>query len=938
MRTAFRKITQIVAMAALCTAFAACSDDDKLVISQAEIDLDRTTVGQLSSSSNVIQFNLKTDADAEWTAAVEWDEDENNQPAYVWPKKGTGPAVLKIATLENITQQVRKAKLVIRFPKDESKNITVPITQKRSEASNDDEAKEREEGNMARGFGYGYNPWIGYCDSKCIITAILKVEEMYDEDILFYDWSDYREDTREESGASVDELARKLNTSAHAGVSKGGFNMTVDAAFSGGQKKSASNEFAWLEMLVRTARPKVKGSIDDVILEYMTDDAYNHINGIKKVVRGKERVTYPSTDQGFLKLVKAYGPYMVKGGQLGGRLRTSVVANTSKITSAYNASVALETSYSGSFFVDVDVNATAKAQQSSAQSRNHNGFYFQASLRGGSHSDGSFEAMQSVLDKMSKARQGAGTEDDLVDDSDIKVSIDDNSAEYEAAGAEWKRGLTTRFGLSESDVINNIALIDFDSEDDMIPLYELVDRDLTEDEDGVDGEERYQAFKTWFETVLLKDPSILTAQANLNSYITAVPTRIEPLEQMVNAGNNESLIRDVYLSNGQHVARICSEFIPIINPSKRISVIYPMVNGKCRYNLGIFCGDEQSYPAKVSWGWEEDPSTPVITSMPEYGKGLHNVAYLRGNHMTLEADPKFKESDYATTSSKPYTLILNDNGGTVEYPLVKINEYVYTRNLYRARTYQNGSPQMSGKLYRQGNAPNAFSPFYRSINEETNVDWYLVSNYTCNLHGWGGFAPQGWTVPYSSQYEKMLKDLSEIQGNKPNGTLGASFLKGGIFGFNTQATGFIVVGYDSGRRDTPERVAIVNDNILYLGAIDDKDKEKLQGSNATYSKWGDLESMMSSPALAVDPANGTVAMTYYKDQPPVHIADKQFGGDGYYPEDIRDKGAWNNYANYGTPVGYLTRVYDRVSDSKNHVDWIANHLCYPVIICQQVAK
>ena len=130
----------------------------------------------------------------------------------------------------------------------------------------------------------------------------------------------------------------------------------------------------------------------------------------------------------------------------------------------------------------------------------------------------------------------------------------------------------------------------------------------------------------------------------------------------------------------------------------------------------------------------------------------------------------------------------------------------------------------------------------------------------------------------------------------------------------------------------------MNDNILYLGAIDDKDKEKLQGSNATYSKWGDLESMMSSPALAVDPANGTVAMTYYKDQPPVHIADKQFGGDGYYPEDIRDKGAWNNYANYGTPVGYLTRVYDRVSASNNHVDWIGNHLCYPVIICQQVAK
>ena len=401
-----------------------------------------------------------------------------------------------------------------------------------------------------------------------------------------------------------------------------------------------------------------------------------------------------------------------------------------------------------------------------------------------------------------------------------------------------------------------------------------MDRALTEDEDGVDGEERYQAFKTWFETVLMRDPSILTKQSDLGSYVSIVPTRIEPLAQMADAGSDESLIRDVYLDNGQHVARICSEFIPLINTTKRVSVIYPMVNGKCRYNLGIFCGDEQSYPAKVSWGWAEDPSTPVITSMPEYGKGLHNVAYLRGNHMTLEADPKFKDSDYATTTSKPYTLILNDNGGTVEYPLVKINEYVYTRNLYRARTYQNGSPQMSGKLFRQGNTPNAFSPFYRSTKEETNVDWYLVSNYTCNLHGWGGFAPQGWTVPYSSQYEKMIKDLSDIQGQKPDGTLGASFLRGGIYGLNTQATGFVAIAYDSGKRDVPERVAIVNDKILYLGVLNDDDREKLEGSNDTYSKWGDLESMMSCHALAVDPANGTVAMTYYKAQAPVHISDR----------------------------------------------------------------
>ncbi|MBO7047201.1 MAG: hypothetical protein J6W38_12790, partial [Prevotella sp.] len=47
------------------------------------------------------------------------------------------------------------------------------------------------------------------------------------------------------------------------------------------------------------------------------------------------------------------------------------------------------------------------------------------------------------------------------------------------------------------------------------------------------------------------------------------------------------------------------------------------------------------------------------------------------------------------------------------------------------------------------------------------------------------FAPQGWTVPYAGQYRKMLQNLADITGNKPDGTIGASFLTNGVYGFNT---------------------------------------------------------------------------------------------------------------------------------------------------------
>ena len=213
MKRTIKKLSMLMAAAAMTVAFAACSDDDKYSISKAEVDIDRTEVGQLSPSSSVIPFNLVTDQDAEWEATVEWDEDQNDQPAYVYPKKGIGSAKLKIATLDNLTQQTRQGQLVIRFPKDESKNIIIPLTQQRVVVENSEELRS---GNIACGVGYGYNAFLGYAEDKCVKAPILRVDEMRDNDALAYNFTSLRIERREESGASVEELARKLNVTAHA--------------------------------------------------------------------------------------------------------------------------------------------------------------------------------------------------------------------------------------------------------------------------------------------------------------------------------------------------------------------------------------------------------------------------------------------------------------------------------------------------------------------------------------------------------------------------------------------------------------------------------------------------------------------------------------------------------------------------------------------------
>ena len=920
MRTTVKHFRMLVAALAMGAVVAACSDDN-YSINEARLDGNITVLGQLETYSHVTSFNLVTDADAEWTATVEWDAEEFNQPAYVYPKKGTGPATLRVVSLDNPTQQTRTATLKITFPRDESKNITQTITQKRgSDTNGENYDAVQEAGAKARAIGYGYNVYAGYCDQRATKLPILAIDEMFTDKAVVYDYSTIKQTQVEESGASAEELGRKLNASMHAEASGWGFSATVDASYDNLHKQNESYEFAWMDINVETCQASLNKSLTEVIDWYVTDGAWNDINGVPVQGKRSTYVAYPSTDEGFSKLVNQYGTHLVVGGILGGRLHTQVTCNTTNMTSAFNAKSSLEVTYSGPFVSDMS--AKTKFQMAQTQAKNHTAFYYSASVRGGGQGDGTKAAMQDVLDKMSKARQGLKSEASYSYDDDMTVEIPDYSGTYEAAANEWKASLQLN-GNTESEMeewLEHLALVDFRDDNDLVPLWELVSEELYP--------ERRAAFKLWYETKLMADPNILSTKPK--STIVNPPTIIgeELLQTMEKAGTDESLIRDIYLSDGKHVARVCSEFIPQLNPSKRVNVIYPIVDSRPRYNLGIYLGGEASYPSYVSWGQYEDPTTPLLTPITNTEVGGYKTVYLRGNHFTIFPDDNFSESQYLRTTSKPYTLIMSDNGDQIEYPLVKINDFIYTRNLYRARAYQNGTSQMSDKVPYNKDHQNAFSVFSRYADATQNVDWYMVSNYTNSLNRWGGFAPQGWTVPYASQYQKMIDNIAGIATNKPDGTIGASFLKGGVYGLNTKATGLVGVIFQTDNHGSFNSVSLCNKNVLYLGAIADADREKLDGTGNVYGALGDLESQLRCDALAVSPSEGSAAMTWFRDQSIVLLDKETITDTHIWPETIRNKG------DNADPIAHAKNQFT----NGTKYDMPAYKMCFPVIICQRVIK
>lgn len=921
MRKTFKHLPALLATLALSATLAACSDKDSYSINEARLDGNTAVLSQLEAWSYTTDFNLVTDKDAEWTATIEWDVRESKQPAYVYPKSGTGPATLHIVTLDNTSGKNRTATLKITFPKDESKNIAQTITQKHvidNGGNNEEYDAFQEAGARARGIGYGYNAFRGYCDARTTTVPIFEVDRMLTDKKFTYGYSEINISQVEESGASAEELGRKLNASLHLEGQAWGASATVDASFDIAHKQNESNEFAWMDINVETCNASLNEPLSRVYFDYMVESAKEDINGIKIHTPYGDYVNYPSTEEGFADLVRDYGTHVVVGGILGGRLHTQVTCNTTNMTTAFDAKASLEVTYGGTFLSDLD--AKVKAQMSKAQASNHTAFYYKASVRGGGQADGTKTALQEVLDLMSKSRQGLVSTASYSYDDNMEVSIPDYSGKYETAANDWKNSLMLN-GNSESEMkewLDHLVLLDFHDKEELVPLYELVNKRLFPD--------RYEAFKAWYENVLLNDPTVIGA-SQPKTHINTPPTIIgeELLKSMDKVEWNQSLIRDIYLSDGNHVARVCSEFIPALNPSKRVNVIYPMVNGTPRYNLGIYLGGPASYPHYVSWGRYDDPSTPIITPISNTEVGGYKQVYLRGNHLTVFPDPNIEEKNYLKTTSKEYKLQLNDNGEPIIYPLVKINNYIYTREKYGARTYQNGAPQMSDKLYKNGGTINAFSPFRRSGGGDT--DWYLVNNYTYNMHAWGGFAPSGWTVPYASQYKKMLQNLIDIPGNKPDGTIGESFLKNGVYGFELLETGCVVVGYDSWNSTTPDRVAHVNKKFAYLGALNDDDKESLDGKSTIYTKMGELKTGKTCDALSIDTSTGNATMIYFNEQAPVFLDGSQYGGPSYYPENLHKKGEWNNYANRGNPIEYVKSV-----------DTPSCFVCYPIIICQKAFK
>lgn len=712
-----KTIQSLMALAIAVVTFAACSssDDDKYL---ADVNLpvgtEKTEDADILVEAGAHEFTFDIKTEGKWTVTSE------NRFLRVQNAEGTGNGTVTVAVQNNRSDDRKLGTLDITFPGHESENKTIIVEQKQAGESGGNAADDIDNSNKIYAVGYSYDATSSYANPDAVRLEIFDTHEMMKDGVLAVNAAQgsLRENTV--TGSSVSEISNKLSAKASVEGSYCGFKGEVKASFDMEHFQSNNYEYAlsYLDMTVRKA--SCNKSFKALIYDYITDDAYNDINGVPvkgKSKASKPRVRYKTDDEGLKNLIRDYGTHVVVRSGLGGRIRRSMEVDLTKVSSSYDVKAFAKASYEGA------VDASAEVDE---------------------HYKESYKKSQEAVNLNTDVLGGA---------EDLNKKLMTKDGFTRANINAWMSSVTK----------SQMALVSFD-EGSLVPLYELVDREATEAEDGFNGEERYRQLKGYIDNNMGDDPDF--------SYYNCGTTFEFDVPTFENKWNS-TLIKDIYC-DGHWVAQVCNEYVPEINRDERVTVVYPVIVNQPRYYMGFFLGNNSHKPARVSW-------SGTSVSIEEYGDldfGKVSKLYLRGSSIKAELD----EGLEAKTSSSRNEYLQGLKGGRYNtlqqynYPIVKIFNNIWIRENYKHEVYVMPHREVTVKL-DGGNVTFKDEVFYRvSLAEEA--------------------CPSGWRLPSYDDYQNMVDKLTRNGHSLP----ALACYNGGVTGFNIYSAGYYGGnwGYDTG--------------------------------------------------------------------------------------------------------------------------------------------
>ena len=584
-------------------AFTACDDEDILSNEAPSGPDDKSKTEQVIGDGDITAKTEQVIGDGDITAEAfaacipyqvkasgAWHIEQDRRFFTVEPESGNGDTEVTIYMQNNNRNNRKAGHLIIvndLLSKADTLLEVIPTTS-----------------NEKYAVGYSYDCTDLYADPSSIRLEVFdtnKLIQLNKLSLTSLNGSFFQETY---TGSSISEITNDLSVKADVKGGFGKFTAEANASFDMKNARNDKHEYALTYMNYQLTESKLGYTISNLRSKYMTEEAYEDINGINEDYTGAE---------GLKQLVEDYGTHVIMKAQLGGRIRSTIDIDVTKVTGSYDIKAFAKASYDG---VKVDGSVEAKEEFKK-----------------------SYEENQSAVTKKTFALGGT------------KETIDALCADITNENIEaWKKSIEGK----------DMALMGFDDKS-LRPLYELVDKKKFP--------ERYEELKQYME-----GGGTYSIAKDFGTYDCGTVVQID----VPSFNGNGTLVKDIYL-DGQKVGMACSEYIPLINQKERITVIYPVINCKPRFNMGFFIGNASQKPKRISW---ESDGTVTVEDYDELDFGQAKKLYLRGASVSSEVAEglavKLGNSENAymeATKNFNYEKAYN-------YPVVKIFNQIWTREYY----------------------------------------------------------------------------------------------------------------------------------------------------------------------------------------------------------------------------------------------------------------
>ena len=695
----FKISALVIAMFACCMTFSACSDVDDLVDIQTEVVLPSdVNLMELEAWSYVVPLDIKSNS--------EWRIEKNGDFFDVIPSEGEGNATVEIHVTDNIYEERQNGELRIVFPNDESKNMVLNLQQKWEGDYDENDNETATVGPKKYALGYGYNVMEQYANSASVKGQIFRMNELYSDSIALATCDDSQANYSMQTitGSTVSEISNQLAANVNVTGKYGKFNGELKSSFTMKHVKNSNYEYAITYYNVETETYSFEFGPREIASKYMTEAAYNAINGVNE--------NFATTSKGLKNLIDHYGTHVVLEARLGGRIRHSMEINVSDINTEYDLEAFASAAYDG-ILVDASADAEDKFKES-------------------------YKKNQSKISTEVEVIGGSGITWNNLFNEFTEKNVD-----------AWRKSVINS---------DSVGLVAFAGNGSLLPLYELVD---TKKFPG-----RKEALRDYLEGEVMPN--------EFSAYQCGTVTKFD----IPTFDKKGTLVKDIKLG-GEHVGQICEEYIPQINKDSRVIVVYPVINGKMRMNMGFFIGDEYHKPSRVSWNGEK----VTIEEYPELDFGSAKTLYLRGSSIRATAgkDVTIKEGNVEDCYLLGNVADINYSKRQVKakehkYPLVKIFNHIWTREDYTSPLYDTGKGLSIGY---DGNRQDAY------VDSKSNI--YVRAATATNA----SYAPSGWDIADSKAYETIKTTLTANNISLPGKTL----LEGGLLGYNAKFIGWLDMFY-----------------------------------------------------------------------------------------------------------------------------------------------